>query len=129
RAIPREGLKNLYSGGEPLLIFGPEQAAILGAAGLSKQDVKRAFFERTQVPLGLLNPETVTLLKGRRAKWFAQGRPAAIPLADSADDVQIIVAGGAGNHTVFLPTWGDTRCVTVKIEDRTGSSGDHEEDV
>lgn len=115
-AIPREGFKNLYSGGEPLLVFGPEQAAILGAGGLSKKDVKRAFFERTKVPLDLLNPETVALLRGRRSKWFETGTPVAIPLADSEDHVQIIVAGGAGNHTAFLPTWGDTRCVTVRIE-------------
>ena len=116
QAIPREGFKNLYSGGEPLLVFGPEQAAILAAGGLSKKDVKCAFFERTQVPLALLNPATISLLSGRRAKWFEKGAPAAIPIADSEDHVQIIVAGGAGNHTAFLPTWGDTRCITVRIE-------------
>src|SRR5204863_6691275 len=115
-AIPREGFKNLYSGGEPLLIFGPEQAAVLGRDRHSKKDVKREFFERTKVPLSVLNRETVALLKGRRAQWFAGGEPDAIPIADSADHVQIIVAGGAGNHTVFLPTWGDTRCITVAID-------------
>jgi hypothetical protein len=116
QAIPRDGFKNLYSGGEPLLVFGPEQAAILAAGGLSKKDVKRAFFDRTRVALGRLNPETISLLSGRRAKWFEAGAPASIPIADSADHVQIIVAGGAGNHTAFLPTWGDTRCITVRIE-------------
>jgi hypothetical protein len=116
QAIPRDGFKNLYSGGEPLLVFGPEQAAILAAGGLSKKDVKRAFFDRTRVPLDLLNPETISLLSGRRAKWFETGTPLSIPIADSEDHVQIIVAGGAGNHTAFLPTWGDTRCVTVRIE-------------
>jgi hypothetical protein len=115
-AIPREGLKNLYSGGEPLLVFGPEQAQILGAAGLTKQDVKREFYERTKVPLELLNDHTIALLRSRRPEWFEGTTPAAVPLADTADDVQILVAGGAGNHTAFLPTWGDTRCVTVRIE-------------
>ncbi|MPZ44698.1 MAG: hypothetical protein GEV05_15105 [Betaproteobacteria bacterium] len=119
RAVPREGLKNLYSGGEPLIIFGPEQAAVLGAAGLSKRDVKRAFFERTRIPLQTLNPETITLVKSRRARWFQQREPDAVPLADSTEDVQILVAGGAGNHTVFVPTWGDTRCVTVKIAEES----------
>jgi hypothetical protein len=117
RAIPRDGLKNLYSGGEPLLIFGPEQAAVLGAAGLSKKDVKTAFFESTHVPIELLASETLTLLRGRRSEYFAHGDPRAVPIADSAAHVQILVAGGAGNHTVFLPTWGDTYCVTVKIDE------------
>jgi hypothetical protein len=115
-AIPREGYKNLYSGGEPLIIFGPEQAAILGAAGLTKNDVKRIVFDRTRVPLALLSPETVTLMRGRRQQWFSsQIETDAVPIADRPEDVQIIVAGGAGNHTVFVPTWGDTRCVTVKL--------------
>jgi hypothetical protein len=115
-AIPREGYKNLYSGGEPLIIFGPEQAAILGSAGLTKQDVKRIVFERARVPLALLNPETVTLMRGRRHEWFSsKDEIDAVPIADRPDDVQIIVAGGTGNHSVFVPTWGDTRCVTVKL--------------
>jgi hypothetical protein len=115
-AIPREGFKNLYSGGEPLIIFGPEQAAILGSAGLTKQDVKRIVFERARVPLSLLNPETVTLMRGRRHEWLSsQHEIDAVPIADRPDDVQIVVAGGTGNHTVFVPTWGDTRCVTVKL--------------
>jgi hypothetical protein len=117
RAVPREGLKNLYSGGEPLIIFGPEQAAVLGTAGLSKRDVKRAFYERTRIPLQTLDAATVALVKSRRARWFQHGEPDAVPLADSIEDVQILVAGGAGNHTVFVPTWGDTRCVTVRIEE------------
>lgn len=116
-AIPREGHKNLYSGGEPLIIFGPEQAAILGAAGLSKNDVKRTVFERTMIPLALLDPETITLLRGRRQRWFSGARqPDAVPIAECPEDIQVIVAGGAGNHTVFVPTWGDTRCATVKLE-------------
>jgi hypothetical protein len=78
--------------------------------------VKRAFFDSTRVPLALLNPATIALLEGRRPQCFANGPPDAIPIADSIDDVQIVVAGGAGNHTAFLPTWGDTRCVTVKVE-------------
>jgi hypothetical protein len=117
RAIPREGYKNLYSGGEPLLVFGPEQAAILGAEGLSKKDVKRIIFEGVRVSVALLNPETVSLIKGRRSTLFSGGDDVhEIPIADREDDIQIIVAGGVGNHSVFIPTWGDTRMVTVPVE-------------
>lgn len=116
RAIPREGMKNLYSGGEPLVIFGPEQAAVLGREGLTKRDVKTVFFERTKIPLDTLNPETIALVKGRRARWFKNGDPGTLPIADSIDHVQIIVAGGAGNHSVFVPTWGDTVCVTERVD-------------
>ena len=116
RSVPREGHKNLYSGGEPLFVLGPEQAAILGSEGLSKKQLKRRIFDGTKVPLRLFHPETVELIKGRRPGVFTgRRRITEIPIADRAEDIQVIVAGGAGNHTVFLPTWGDTRCVSVKI--------------
>jgi hypothetical protein len=55
-------------------------------------------------------------MRGRRHEWFSNHAAIdAIPLADRPEDIQIIVAGGAGNHTVFVPTWGDTRCVTLKL--------------
>ena len=117
RSVPREGYKNLYSGGEPLFILGPEQAAILGRERMSKKKLKKLIFEGTKIPLGLFHPETLELMRGRRPRLFSRGgKVTAIPIADRAEDIQIIVAGGAGNHTVFLPTWGDTRCVTVKVE-------------
>lgn len=116
RAIPREGYKNLYSGGEPLLVLGPEQAAILGAEGLSKREIKRIIFQGTQVPVTVFHPETVDFIRRRRPGVFAGERETKeIPIAEREEDIQIIVAGGAGNHTVFMPTWGDTRCVTVRI--------------
>jgi hypothetical protein len=115
-SAPREGYKNLYSGGGPLIIFGPEQASILGKANLSKKDVKRIVFEGSKIPIDIFNAETVTLMKGRRQKYFAEMKDAReVAIADSAGDIEILVAGGAGNHSVFLPSWGDTRCVTVPI--------------
>jgi hypothetical protein len=116
-SIPREGYKNLYSGGGPLIIFGPEQAAVLGNAGLSKKEIKRIVFERSRVPMDVFNPETIGLLKGRRQKYFVGRKdPRDVPIADSAEEIEIVVAGGAGNHSVFVPSWGDTRCVSVPIE-------------
>jgi len=117
RAIPREGYKNIYSGGEPLLVMGPEQAAILGKAGWSKNEVKRVIFNGTKIPVTTFSPETVELIKGRRSRLISECGPITeIPIADRAEDIQIIVAGAAGNHTVFVPTWGDTRCVTQKVK-------------
>lgn len=117
RAIPREGYKNLYSGGEPLLILGPEQAAILGAAGLSKKEVKRLIFQGSKIPVDTFNPETIELIKGRRSSLFAANSEVReIPIADHDEDIQILVAGGAGNHSVFVPTWGDTQCIMLRID-------------
>jgi hypothetical protein len=116
RAIPREGNKNLYSGGGPLLILGPEQAAILGREGYSKRDLAHILFERCAVPLTDFDPDTETLIRGRRREVLArQPEPVHVPIADTPDDILVVVAGGAGNHSVFLPSWGDTRCITMEL--------------
>lgn len=58
-------------------------------------------------------------MKGKReAKGFSLKGKEFIPIADRAEDIMIVVAGGAGPHSVFIPTFGgDTSAVTVPIDD------------
>ena len=51
------GHNNIYLGGEPLIALGPEHAATVAAAGWSKDDFKRALWERARVPLSAFAPE------------------------------------------------------------------------
>jgi hypothetical protein len=37
-----------------------------------------------------------------------------------AEDINIIVAGGAGKHSLFIPTFGATASVTVPLTLRDG---------
>jgi hypothetical protein len=37
------------------------------------------------------------------------------PIVRTPDDILVLVAGGKGRHSVFMPGWG-TRAVTQKIE-------------
>lgn len=39
----------------------------------------------------------------------------AVPLAGAWEDLMVIVAGGAGKHSAFIPTFGRTRSVTRRI--------------
>jgi hypothetical protein len=54
------GNNNIYLGGEPLIVLGPEHAQTLAAAGWSKGDVKRAIWERARQPLSRFSAETST---------------------------------------------------------------------
>jgi hypothetical protein len=38
-----------------------------------------------------------------------------VPLAGSSKDVVVMVVGGAGKHSCFMPTFGMTRSVTKRI--------------
>jgi hypothetical protein len=41
---------------------------------------------------------------------------AMIPLVETPEDVTVIVAGGAGKHSMALHSFGETRSVTVGID-------------
>ena len=89
----------------PLLVIGPEHAGVLARDGLDKAAIRQAIFERARIPLARFAARSVRGLKHRRSRWFAQFPNADhIGVADAAADVSIVVAGGAGIHSLFIPT-------------------------
>ncbi len=118
------GAQNVQLGGGPLIVFCPEHAQILADGGFSKADVRRFLYETSRVPVKDFPPETLNgMVRHRRPKWFSSEHPdSTIPLADSAEEIQILVAGGPGPHSVFLPSFGEaTVPITRPITRRDGS--------
>jgi hypothetical protein len=73
-------------------------------------------FERARIPLSRFAERTVKGLHHRRSRWFEQvGDANHIGVADSPADVHIIVAGGAGIHSLFVPTGFSHGMITRKI--------------
>jgi hypothetical protein len=112
------GSNHLYLGGESMLVLGPEHADVLAKAGWTKRDVRAFLFEQARKPLalakigGMYGPETRRNLWPR---WIDHDNERErIPIARRADDLTILVAGGAGRHSVYLPGWG-ARSATRKI--------------
>jgi hypothetical protein len=44
------------------------------------------------------------------------GADTLLPVSPRPEDIGIIVAGGPGTHSVYVPTFGQTRAVTRAIE-------------
>lgn len=89
----------------PLLVIGPEHAGVLARDGFDKPAIRKAIFERARIPLSRFTARTVHGLHHRRARWFEQFPNADhIGVADDASHVSIVVAGGAGIHSLFIPT-------------------------
>ena len=113
------GSNNIYLGGEPLVILGPEHAATVAGGGWSKADFKRALWERAQVPLSRFDPANLARFEVIHPAGFKDRPPETLaPLARTWTDIMIVVAGGAGKHSVLIPTFGATRSVTLRIEAR-----------
>ena len=110
------GSNNVYLGGEPLIVLGPEHAATVAAAGWSKADFKRALWVSARVPLGRFADENRARFAAVDPEGF-KDRPAdtLIPIARDWRDIMVIVAGGAGKHSAVIPTFGTTRSVTRRI--------------
>jgi hypothetical protein len=89
----------------PLLVIGPEHAGVLARDGYDKPAIRRAIFERARIPLARFAARTVRGLRHRRSRWFEQFPYADhIGVADDESHVSIVVAGGAGIHSQFVPT-------------------------
>jgi hypothetical protein len=89
----------------PLLVIGPEHAGVLARDGYDKAAIRQAIFERARIPLSRFTARTVRGLHHRRSRWFEQFPDADhIGVADDASHVSIVVAGGAGIHSQFVPT-------------------------
>jgi hypothetical protein len=111
------GSNNVYLGGEPLIVLGPEHARTIADSGWTKRDLKRAFWQRAQLRVRDFSAENVARFAVIDPARF-RGLPPEAPVAPcvSADDVMVIVAGGAGKHSAIVPTFGATRSVTMRIE-------------
>jgi hypothetical protein len=110
------GSNNVYLGGEPLVILGPEHAVTMASTGWSKADVKRALWERSRLRLGRFSPENLARFATVDPARFRDRAPDdEVSIAVAPEDIMIIVAGGPGKHSAFVPTFGATRSVTVAI--------------
>jgi hypothetical protein len=114
-ACATAGHQNVQLGGGPLLIFCPEHAQILADGGFTKQDVREFLYENCRVRITEFPPETLNgMVRHRRPLRYRSENPdSAVPLADSPADIQIVVAGGAGPHSVISPSFGEATMVPV----------------
>jgi hypothetical protein len=103
---------------QALFVFGPEHAQLIAKEGWGKRQVKQFLWERARVAVRDFSPGMIEELSKRRAPWF-HGRhvnDVKIAIAETPEDVTIVVAGGPGRHSMFLPSWGYlTRSITTRI--------------
>lgn len=112
------GSGGLLGGGEPLLVMPPEIAQAFARAGSDKAAAKAAIWQRAVLPRERLSG---AIREHRAMLARANGEDPDLPLriAERADDVMIVVAGGVGIKAAYLPTWsGGTRAVSRRVRAR-----------
>jgi hypothetical protein len=109
------GVNNLYSQGNPVLVLGIEHAQHIASAGWSKQRLQQALFERARQPWGLAKNRGKS--KGPRFPEFVDRNDdnSMVPIVRESADLLVIVGGGAGGKSMFLPTAGGQSLSVSKI--------------
>jgi len=103
-------------GGELLIVFGPEHARILANGGLSKNDVRAELQRRARMQLSAMGPKLRAFLRNRRPSTDVGPEVQEIPYFDDPSQILIMVAGGAGLHSMLIPSLGgSTQHVLQKI--------------
>ena len=118
-AMGQAGSNNLLGAGWPLLSLGPEHAATIARDGYTKRQVKEFLFEHARFPFARLGAEC------QRQQVEHRGAVAApdtmLPIVRQAEDISVIVVGGAGKHSCWQPTFGDGTRPTRRQIARRGS--------
>ncbi len=104
-------------GGEPWIVLAPEHADTLHRAGYSKGDVKKLLWEMTKVPAGQMAVKDLERTRHNRFAELGTLLPETlVPISPEPRLISIVVAGGPGTHSIYLPGYGLIRSVTCAIE-------------
>ena len=108
-AMAVTGANNAYTGGETLLALGPEHAATIARDGMSKADIREWLNRHARIPLERYTEDTML-------ERFGRIPDGPVPMVNAPEDLVIIVLGGPGKHSSWIPTFGGTtRSVTREI--------------
>ncbi|HSQ05079.1 MAG TPA: UGSC family (seleno)protein, partial [Burkholderiales bacterium] len=107
---------------QPVAVFGPEHARTIADGGYSKAEAKRFLQAHAQLPLGKFSKENIDRrFRVRfREKYANAGPDALVPIIQRAQDIIVVVIGGAGKHSAYLPTYGSPRSVTRALKRQDG---------
>jgi hypothetical protein len=116
--IATTGSNNAYYAGQPVLAFGPEHAATVASGGMSKADIKRWLFDHATIPLSKFSEEGIERrFRRKQADEFANASlDTLIHMWKTPEDLIVIITGGAGKHSAYIPTFGNTRAVTRALK-------------
>ena len=84
-----------------MLALGPEHASTIYQDGFNKNDIAIWLRDNAMIPLKRYTEDTLI-------ERFGEIPTSDIPMVRNVEDLTIIVVGGPGKHSSWLPTFGGT---------------------
>jgi hypothetical protein len=110
-SIAQPGSNQIYGKGPYIVVLGPEHAATLARDGWTAPALQEALWKRARVHVSRVSPENVQ-------QYVDTGHPPVndeLMLAPTPEDIHIFVAGGAGKHSAWIPSFGGTAVVSTRV--------------
>jgi hypothetical protein len=99
---------------EYFIVLGPEHAASVSQAGMTRTDVSSYLFDTARMPASTFRRHFEELAWTQWMKTAADDH--LLPMTAEPDNIRVLVAGGPGKHSLVIPSWGMTRSVTLPLE-------------
>ena len=117
------GQNDIYYPAQPLVVMGPEHAKTVADGGLTKADARGFLHAHAHLPLGRFSKENIErrFRVTYRERYADAGPDAPVPVVRRPEDILIVVIGGAGKHSAYIPTFGATLPVTRALKRRDGT--------
>jgi hypothetical protein len=103
------GSNNAYMQGDSFLFLGPEHARQLAAEGLDRAAVQRLVFEGARIPRERFGPGQLARIEEVLSAGQKEMAREALWIGAGPEDVRVLVVGGDGRHSCWVPTFGMTR--------------------
>jgi hypothetical protein len=104
-----------HTHGEMCVVLGPEHADTIAREGWSREDVQWFLYDQARNDLDDLRNAGIPDNYVWHHRFDTDDGDARIPLVEHPEDFLVLVAGGAGKHSMGLPSFGETRSVTREI--------------
>ncbi|MEZ5817498.1 MAG: hypothetical protein R3D44_10480 [Hyphomicrobiaceae bacterium] len=105
------GSNNAYLQGPSFVVLGPEHAQTMARDGWTAESIQEALYERSKIHVSRISKENLE-------SWAGQDR---FPVNDyyypasSPAHINVVVAGGPGKHSMFIPSFGNTAAVSARV--------------
>ena len=102
--------------GDVLVVLGPEHSRHIADDGISRRDVQEFLFRHARNTVGKIRHKAMWNMNAWPDWIDTDDDDAEVPIVEKPEDITILVAGGAGKHSCFIPTFGISRSITRRID-------------
>jgi hypothetical protein len=122
-AMIASGHNNHAQQGDVFLLLGPEHARVLASAGYSRHDTQHYLFEHIRAPRDHFGPGQLAFIESHLDSEQMARTHDGLPIAARPEDIQMLIIGGDGRHSAWVPTFGSTKSISRRIVITTGLNG------